>query len=94
VSLTRQLGRWRTQETQMSTIRSLNTTEGKLATARGLLEIAHFVYDHASDEDYVRVRPHFGFLLNAVSAELWATDAGVAELYREHFAANQNGGRR
>jgi hypothetical protein len=75
----------------MSSIRSLNTTEGALLTARALVDIAHFIVDHAEGDDFQRMKTPFGFLLNTLSAELRNCDQGVGSLYREHFAANDKG---
>lgn len=74
----------------MSKLETLTRTETDLATARGLMEIVHFVFDHSSDDDWLRIKTSFGFLLNSLSAELSQTNAGFDTLYTEHFAANGN----
>lgn len=75
----------------MSRIQTLNRTEAGVETARGLLDNAHFCFDAASPQDWANLKPAFGFLLNAVSAELTRTSGAVTTLYRERGAANANG---
>lgn len=75
----------------MYSIHDLNRTEGSLVSARALLAIAHFIFDHADGDDFQRMKEPFGFLLNTLDAELRETDRGVDHLYRTNFAANDRG---
>lgn len=74
----------------MCTLNTLNHTESTVATARGLVDMAHFFFDHTTPDEFARLRTSFGFLLNSLSAELATAERDVAALYTEHFATNQN----
>lgn len=71
--------------------KNLTRTECDIGTARGLMQIAHFVFDNCEGDDWQTIRPAFGFLLNAISQEMKHVTGDVETLYREHFVANSNG---
>lgn len=74
----------------MSNIKNLVRAECTVETARGLMQVAHFLFDHAEGDDWQQLRTPFGCLMNMISAELGRVSSNVDQLYADHHAANQN----
>jgi len=74
----------------MSTITHLVRTECTVETALGLMQVAHFLFDHAEGDDWQQMRTPLGHLMNTISAELGRASSSVETLYADHHAANQN----
>lgn len=74
----------------MSKISHIVATDCTVETALGLMQVAHFLFDHAEGDDWQQIRTPFGYLMNTISAELGRASGNVDQLYSDHHAANQN----
>lgn len=73
----------------MPKITNIARTECTVETALGLMQVAHFLFDHAEGDDWQQLRTPFGCLMNTISAELGRASGNVERLYADHHA-NQN----